>query len=344
MYKRFLKLHKAQLLVFSFLLLGATAHAQQSLGVAPLQYVVSPEVPGPNTQVTIEAQGVGSFLGDADIAWQENGATALEGVGARDFTFTTGPLGSKTTVHVTITSQTEGTFTQDFTFIPSNVSLVWEADTTVPPFYAGHALYSAGSQLKVVAFPTVVSGGSRVAASSLSYQWTVDGTPLTGQSGLGKNVISFQGNQLQASESVSVDVYWGGARVGTAQLNIPAQNPELLLYADDPLRGVLWDEALPAAVSLTSKELSVEAVPYFFSNQSARAGALAFSWTLNGQDTTGPSAAEGILTLRQTGAGQGSAQLGVSLQNNDADKLVQAASAALQLVFGQSSSGSLFGL
>lgn len=332
------------MLMSGALILPACAYAQ-TLGIDPVQYVVSPEVPGPNEQVTIEAQGVGSFIGDANITWKLNGSTALSGTGARDFTFTTGALGSQTKVHVEINSPSQGTFTHDFTFVPSTVNLVWEADTTVPPFYAGKALYSAGSMLKVVAFPTVVVSGTHVSAASLSYQWSVNGTPLTAQSGLGKNALSFQGDQLQAQEDVAVEVYLGASKVGYGEAVIPAQGPEILLYDADPLRGVLWDEALPSAISLTGSELTIAAVPYFFSNQSARAGALSYGWTLNGADTTGPSAAQGLLTLRQTGAGTGAAQLGVSVQNNQTDKLVQAATAALTLVFGQTSSGgSLFGL
>jgi hypothetical protein len=344
-----LKRYKIQWLVASGLLLAASCAplaSAQTLGIEPVQYVVSPQTPGPGEQVTIEAQGVGSFLGDATVTWQENGATVLSGVGARDFSFTAGALGVPTRVHVEIDSSSQGTFTHDFTIVPSAVELVWEADTTVPPFYQGKALYSAGSQLKVVAFPSVFSGGARIAAGALSYQWTVDGTPAAAQSGLGASSITFQGNQLNAQEDVSVDVYYGGAELGSAEVLIPAQSPELVLYADDPLRGVLWDEALPAEAALTGQELTVAAVPYFFSNASSRAGALVYDWTLNGADTSGPGSAQGMLTLRQTGSGTGAAQLGVSLQNNDTDKLVQAASAALTLVFGQTAAsiGSLFGL
>ena len=89
----------------------------------------------------------------------------------------------------------------------------------------------------------------------------------------------------------------------------------------------------------------MQAVPYFFSNSSLANGALTYAWTLNGNDATGPNSAAGELKLHQTGSGSGSATIGVSLENNDTDKLVQAANAALQIVFGtQSSGGGLFGL
>ena len=118
-----------------------------------------------------------------------------------------------------------------------------------------------------------------------------------------------------------------------------------MLYDKDPLRGLSFDSALPAAISLNSKQLTIQAVPYFFSNSSLANGALTYAWTLNGNDTTGPNSAQGELSLLATGSGSGSATVGVTLQNNDTDKLVQAANAALQIIFGtQSSGGGLFGL
>ena len=326
---------------------ASTVHAQTASYVPPpIQYVVSPQTPGPNTQVTIEAQGVGSFVGDSTITWSQDGKVVSSGVGQRDFSFTTGALGTQTRVHVVVKSATQGTLTQDWVFIPSAINLVWEADTSVPPLYRGKALYSGGSTVKVVAFPNIIVNGKSFAPSSLSFQWTLDGDPLPNQSGLGKNTLTFTGSQLQPGEDVTVDVYYGASKVGQGSVSIPATEPQLLLYDKDPLRGLLLDTALPAGISLASNEFSVQAVPYYFANSSLKNGSLSYTWTLNGNDTSGPDAASGLLTLRQTGSGTGAAVIGVALQNNDTTMLVQAANAALQIIFGKQSSsgGGLFGL
>jgi hypothetical protein len=334
------------LLTFAALVAVPFVHAQStgSTVPAPIQYVVSPETPGPNTQVTIEAQGVGTFLGDSTVTWSENGKVVSSGVGVRDFTFTTGALGTQTKVHVVIHSSSEGTLTNDWVFSPSSVNMIWEADTSVPPLYKGKALYSGGSNLKVVAFPSIVSGGKSISPSSLSYQWTVNDVPAPQESGLGQNSISFAGDQLQQGEDVSVTVNYGPTQVGYGEVFIPATAPQILLYDKDPLRGLLLDNALPSALSLSAKEFTIQAVPYYFANSSLQSGAAAYAWTLNNEDTTGPNAAKGELTLRQTGSGTGSAVIGVTVQNSDSDKLVQAAQTAIQIVFGASSGSSLFGL
>lgn len=325
-------------------LVAAAPLAYAQTTPAPIQYVVSPETPGPNTQVTISASGIGSFLGSATITWSVDGKVVSSGIGARNLTFTTGSLGTQTHVHVDINSSTDGTFSNDWVFSPSSVNMLWEADTSVPPLYRGKALYSGGSTLRVVAFPSIVVKGKGLPSNSLSFQWTVNDSPAPQQSGLGQNSLVFAGDELQQQEDVAVTVYYGASKVGFGEVIIPATAPQILVYDKDPLRGLLLDTALPSALSLSAKEFTIQAVPYFFANSSLLSGAAAYAWTLNNEDTTGPNAAKGQLTLRQTGSGTGAAVVGITIQNSDSDKLVQAAQTALQIVFGQSGGPSLFGL
>jgi len=325
--------------VISFAVVS-TANAQTLGDTSAVRLVASPEVPGPNTEVQLEVQGVGTFLGDATVTWQKDSTAVKTGVGERTYTFTTGALGSVTRIRVVIESASLGTMTRDLTFAPAQVYLVWEADTSVPPFYRGKALYSAGSQVTVTAFPQVIANGATLSSNNLSFQWQRNGSAAPAQSGKGRSTLTFVGDQLKTGESVSVDVYFGDVLVAKSSVFIPATNPQILLYPRDPLRGVLFDQALPAAISLSSREITIQAAPYFFANESLSDGSLVYRWTLNNQTTSGPDAARGILTLRQSGEGAGEARLGVSLQNTNSTQLLQAASAALRIVFGAQSTGS----
>ncbi len=328
------------------ILLVPTAVFAQTAGQEPLRYVVSPETPGPYERVLIQIEGVGNFLGDATITWRQDGAVVNQGAGEHSYSFMTGALGSRTTIGATVVSPAEGTFSRTFVFSPSVVTMVWESDTTAPPLYRGKTLYSAGSQLKVLAFPTVFSGGSRITTGSLSYQWRRNDEAVTEVSGLGRSIFTFTGDQLKDGETVAVDVYAGSVKVGHGEITIPVTQPRVILYQYNALRGPLYDMALPAAISLGSKEITIKAEPYFFARESKQNNTLAYDWQLNGESVSGPDTTRGILTLRQAGAGAGEASLSVSLQNLDSSKLVQAAEAALGLVFGESGSalGNLFGL
>ena len=311
----------------------------------PVQYIVSPEVPGPNQTVTIEAQGVASFLGDATITWQKDGKVVQSGAGQSTYTLVTGGLGSITKVHIDIKSPTNGSFSHDFLLRPSVVNLVWEADTSAPLLYLGKPLYSAGSTLKIVAFPTVIINGSRVAPQSLSYQWSRNDEPLPQQSGLGRDTLVVAGDQLQPAENITLDVYFGSSLVGRGGVVVPAVQPQIALYERDALRGVLYDAVLPQAFALNSKEITIAAQPYYFARSALVGGAVQYTWDLNGEEIVGPDSARGILTLRQTGTGEGTASLGVSLQNNSTDQLLQAAQTLVSILFGQQGSATAsFGL
>jgi len=329
------------------LLSASVARAQSLSGSDPVQYIVAPETPGPNSTVQITVQGVGTFLGDSTVTWSVNGKTMASAVGASTFSFTTGALGSQSVVKLTINSAIQGVITHTFVFTPSVVNMLWEADTSVPPLYSGKALYSAGADLRVISLPTVIISGKKVAASSLSYQWSIRDNPLPANSGTGKNVLSFTGDQLQDGENVAVDVYFGSLKVGRGEITVPVTAPQLVFYGRDPLRGVIWDQSIPQqGIALNGNEITIQAQPYFFSNASITGKTVAWSWTLNGSSVTGPTSNLGILTLRQTGTGQGNATLEASLQNNDSSKLIQAATADLQIIFGKAQSGisSFFGL
>ena len=329
----------------SFFLFAAEAYAQ-TLGASPLQFSVSPEVPGPGDTVLIEISGVGTFLGDANITWQQDGKTVKSGLGESSFTFKAGPLGSQTTIKATINSSSQGISTKSFTFRPSSVYLVWEADTSIPPWFKGKALYSAGSSFTVTALPQVVSGGRSISANNFSYRWSQNGTPIPQISGTGKNVAKLQGSWLSSSETVDVDIYSGDTAVAHGEITLPAVKPGILFYVSDPLRGTLFDTALQNSISLSGSEFTLDAEPYYFSNSSLASGAAPYAWTLNGNEVTGLQSAYGLLTLRQIGSGAGQALVDVSVQNTDSDKYVQSAETALRVLFGGATAGAstLFGL
>jgi len=331
--------------LIALLLAAGVAHAQAVSD--PLQYTVSPETPGPNQLVLIEVQGVGTFLGNAAITWSQDGTVVQSGVGERIYRFTTKGLGQTTRIRIAIRSDTNGSYNKDFTFTPSLVNLIWEADTTVPPFYLGKALYSAGSALKIAAFPVAFAGGSQIAPSALSYQWSRNDEPVPGASGLGRTTFSVMGDQLQLQESVSVDVLYGSTKVARGELVIPATEPVVLFYQRDALSGTRYNTALPGAIQLNASEITLQAEPYYFSGASKRAGQLSYTWTLNGDPASGPDSGRGLLTLRQAGAGQGSATVEASIENKDNNAFIQTARAALQIVFGRQNSSllnSFFGI
>ena len=213
--------------------------------------------------------------------------------------------------------------------------------TPAPWWFKGKALYSAGSSVSVVALPQVMVGGKIISSNALSFQWSINDSPMPQSSGLGRSSITFKGSQLRAAETADVNVQFGGVTVAQGRIVITASKPQAMLYVHDPLRGTLFDQALQNQVSLTATEFTVEAAPFYFANASIKNGSVPFAWTLNSEEATGPQTSQGLITLRQSGSGAGQANLGVTLQNVESDKYVQTAKNNLTILFG-GSTGSLF--
>ena len=328
------------LLIFIFsIATPAFAQTASSAQPAPIEYSVTPQNPGPNQSIEITATGVGSFLGNASITWSQGNKVLSSGTGDSSFTFTTGALGSESIITVTINSPSEGTFTHTFTISPSLTNLVWEANTSVPLFYKGLPLYSPGSTVTVVAFPEIVVNKFFISSKALSFQWSLHGTLVPEQSGLGKTTFAFQGDQLQSSEEVSVVEYYNGTQVGEGDITIPATSPQLLFYIRDPLRGELFDTGLVNSTPFQGTEMTLQAEPYYFATDAQGNNNLTYQWTVNGQDVSGPDSNKGILTLRQNGNNSsGAATVGLTIQNTNSDQILQSANTVLQLLFGQQSS------
>jgi len=343
-------LYTASLFLCALFLFNNNAQAATLSGLTamppPVEYIVIPETPGAGENVNIQVNGVGSFIGESQITWTQEGKAVATGVGLRNFSFSVGGFGSQTNIGVVIKTAQHGTITNQWTFNPSLVNLVWEAHTTVPPFYDGKALASPGSSITVTAFPVVIYKGVRQSSKKLSFQWRFAGDLQADKSGLGYDSFAFPSKQIHAREDVSVEVLLndGNTKVAWSSITVPVVEPKLLLYQHDPLRGVLYDRVLGLGgnFSMLGNEVTLRAEPYFFSIESAARGSLEYRWQLNGDDASGPNSAQGELTLRQTGSGQGAADINVSLQNNDNDKILQGARLVAQILFGGSKQGGIF--
>jgi len=248
-------------------------------------------------------------------------------------------------VDVSINSGIYGLITKTFTFEPSYINLIWEANTTVPPLFQGKALPGFGSSITVFAFPLVVAGGETRDANSLSYQWRLNGSAVPSSSGTGRSSFTFSNNQVRQTDEVSVDVFYEGRNAGHGSITIATVEPFLHLYEHDPLRGIRYRAALQNTFTLLGTEVTVRAEPYFFSRDSGERGSLSYTWEINGTETTGPNTDKGELTLRRTGEGEGTAMLTVALQNLESARLLQGTREVFTILFGKTSSGtSIFGL
>ncbi|OGG72352.1 hypothetical protein A3E65_01465 [Candidatus Kaiserbacteria bacterium RIFCSPHIGHO2_12_FULL_56_13] len=317
-------------LVVAAFLLPALAMAQVG-SVGALSLSIAPSYPRPGSTVTIAPENTLLDLANSTMSISVNGKNIYTGA-AKAVQISLGGPGQTTTVGASVTSLGR-TYTRTLALKPGDVSLVVEPLATAPALYLGKPLVPLGGSARLVAVADFrTTPASRIDPATLSYAWSVDGTTLIGASGVGRSSVILPSPLAYRSRSVSVVVQSrDGSLVGGDSITLTSQNPVVRLYRNDPLQGIVFDEALRNTYAITSPEISFFAVPYSFTLSS---GAPVLAWFLNG----GAAEAGPSITLRPEGAGRGRASLLLRSSAGEAS-----AAAELSLTFGESGS-TLFGL
>lgn len=245
-----------------------------------------------------------------------------------------GRAGSVTSVKITITSSGVS-YTQTISIQPQDVVLIAEPISSAPVFYAGKSLVPLEGDVRVVAMANLQNtNGKALDPATLSYAWTVDGTKIANASGIGKQAIIVASPLQYRARQVSVAVMsQDGSLVGGASLSLTALNPSVRIYKNDPLLGILYDNALSDSYAISAED-TLYAAPFSLPTTN---GAPLLKWFLNGAVAqTGNS-----ITLRPTGTGQGSASLSLVASGGSSTKATE----NLSLSFGAKKSVfNLFGL
>lgn len=316
----------------ALLLVPFVAHAQFALpgsaGVVRISMV--PANPGPRQQVTLVLESALIDLPSSAIAWRVDGS-AREG-GER-ITITTGKLGSSMNVSAAVTTKDGSLVTADLDIMPTEVDLLYDSDTYVPPLYGGRALPSAGSTVRLQAIPHFVKpSGAEIAARDITFSWTRNGQLLSSLSGKGRSSITVPAPYLYGSDTVSVEARSADdAFAGTASVIIPSIEPIVRLYQDHPLFGLRFDKALGTTTALSDREMTFAAIPFFAAVRGPADDALTYAWSVDGKavETTGDTKNE--LTLGAESGG--SAALALDLSSSD--NIFFGASGSWRITFGE---------
>lgn len=317
---------------FCAMLLPVTSLAQTGVDLQfalshELNVEVSPTYPRPNSNVSINLTLYTADLNSAEITWVQDGKVALKGIGKTSYSFKTGLVGTETKIEIKIGLLDGTTFTKTLAFNPASIDLVWEANSYVPPFYKGKALYPKQGTIKVVALPEFVTKTKRLSPENLIYSWSNEVESFQDQSGYGKNVLVLNGSLLGKDENIRVlvtDPVNNLAAQGF--LTIKPIDPEIVFYENSPYYGNLFDMVIANPFNLNTGEVQILAAPYYFTKESS----IKYEWHLNGEIVPGlADLMTAIFKKPQEGTGQSI----VSLQVTNPNRLLQSADASLMMNF-----------
>lgn len=299
-----------------------------------LDVQISPSNPGPNVTIRVAIESYLSDMNKADISWSLNDRVVLSGVGKKSFSFQNGASGKTTKLTISIITNGGENIIKEYSWTPVGVTLFWEADTYTPPFYRGKPLLSPQAKVKVIAVPDNTGTQSALDAGNLVYVWEKDGTTISDASGYGKNSFSFTGPKPLDKTNVKVRVSSIDDTINSdARVYLSLSNPFIIFYEKHPLLGVLYNQPFSTTLSLTKKEFSISAEPYFFSNERSEIQTLKYTWSVNGN--TVQNYGRDITLRNETGAKGSSA---VSLAVRGTIQTFQKANRGLMVNFTESTS------
>jgi hypothetical protein len=294
---------------------NAQANLNPTFFTQDISASISPLIPKANEQVTIDIVSYSYDINAAMVTWYLNGKKQLEGRGQTHFTFKVGNLGDISKIQVNITPQGAASFTKDFIFNPSEINLIWEAQTYTPPFYKGKALFADEADVKVVAMPIFIQNGKMLQKENLIYTWKVGGDILQSKSGYGKYYISFSGGYFGGKERVDVTVSSIDESIqGFANIIISPTPTQIILYENHPLFGILTNNAIELNYQLKNKEVTFIAAPFFFSKNIEGLADINLNWGMNGSPVQSGDGGN-MITLRQDSQVSGTSLVDVTARH-----------------------------
>ena len=290
-----------------------SAQAQAGAGLVKASIEITPKYPTPGQMVKAKLHSSSLDNDTALITWRLNGEIIQQSYSQREVTYKIGEVGSVSKITVVAEDASGFRVSAENTIHVGDVSVVWEGRTYTPPFYQGRALQTPGSEVAIVALPTILNAkGVAYTADELSYSWSTNHSTIPQISGKGKHSVTLINDKPFEVFTINLLVKdpQGVVRVGK-KFVIPANQPSVVLYEDSPLIGIRYDKAITGTHNISDRETTIVSEPYYISASTRTDPALTYTWSIAGKTYTSP----GSISLGSEGVGSGTALINLVIQN-----------------------------
>lgn len=261
---------------------------------------VTPQSPAANSAATVSLSAFGNDTSDVTIEWQIDGAPRPGLKNERSITVGTGNPGSVTKIDALVRARGISARKLSRVITPVSVDVIVEPDSYVPARFSGRALPSAGSAIRLVAVPHFFTNGVPVPSDAIAYDWSVNGNSIYGGAAMGKNVTTFTMPTI-GNPQISLVATTRGGLYARSDMTLRITKPIVSFYENSTLYGTILQSFEKFLVP--KDEIVVNAEPYYLPRASLIPGALSYTWTVDGKQTTNPSTDPRTITLRKIEAG-----------------------------------------
>ena len=257
----------------------------QSAFEETLNITITPQIPAPGELVKATVRtSFFSNLQKSNITWTVDGRVQKSGFGETTFEFRAPKAGERSTITASVEGLPGQTLTSNLSITPSDLDLVYEANTYTPPFYRGRSIFTANSTVTVAAIANLVEGQTTLPKSRIIYTWEKDGERLPDQSGVGRDSIQLNTSIVPRSFYVTVTAESLNSNLkAKKRILIRPSDPTVVLYENNPIYGSVFEKALTGSFNFDREEVSITAIPYFFNISDRDSSQIKYSWFENGR-------------------------------------------------------------
>jgi hypothetical protein len=283
----------------------------------------------PNQNVTVRAASSFIDLGGALIIWSVNGQLVGEGVGLTSQSIPLGALGVPVNVTAAITLNNRA-YKEQLTLSPAVIDVIWEAQTSVPPFFHGKALPSHESIVRTYAIPFFGTSTTGIP----EFDWKKDNT-ITLAKGVNRSSAQFLGAWEKTATPIKVEAKLGDVTVSD-NVRITSFIPSALFYEISPLEGIRTQSALGGLVKNNGVEFSLLAVPYGIAMSERDRGEVQYNWEAGGKNIQeGLGRAFERVTLSRSEDKNTSGKISINYAAQNTVNVMQLAKGAFAWVFSE---------
>lgn len=274
------------LLILCFFIYGNTQVSAQEFSVYSANDIfleTSPEIPGPNENVSLTLNSYSFNLNNYFITWFKNGQKTLTGYGEKNLQFTTAATGVPTDITAVIEIDDQ-VYRKEYRFTPSTIDLIWEAaDAYAPPFYKGKKIPMKESLVRITAIPEtqLIAPAD---APKLIYYWDNNYVRDIDGSGFGKQYYEFYANPINDEEFISVtsnDRRENSFANNSVKIPTGKFLPETLFYEINNNNRVMTNRALNNFNNTDKSQIKLSFHPLHFSTTQTNFTDIFVNWKIN---------------------------------------------------------------
>jgi len=317
----------------------------QTLGLlATVEISLLPEYPQAGQVVQATVSSASESVRSSTIVWLLDEEIQQQESGGDTFIFTAGDVGSSKSLGVLVKTPDGQVLVKTIAIQPAETTLLWEAETYTPFFYRGRSLYSSGSTIRAEAFSNFVDlDGNQINSNELIYTWSKNGTVLGSLSGIGASTLITEGPKFFGTYILAVEVATkNGTQVARSAALVETQDPQIVLYENDPLIGVKFHSAIQKNYfSAGESQMTVQATPYFMDTTNVNSRELDYSWKVNGVEVFGEQESPSVLNIQLSSNEDIATRINIVI--NHARHLLQTGKGDFNITFEGNARNSLFG-